>query len=869
MDANYGGMVFDDTERRQQLQNSRYNGIDYIEVDTTPGETHQRVLRVYFIAPGPGAPAGKVDTLLDDLHDNIDAFEILGGDRVRNIRVVSVTRVEDHLELGVDRPGDFSEYRLRITYGGGTPPDDFPLDLFYREAAFNFKAGCPARFDCRRPSIAPPESEADIFVDYMAKDYDSFRQALVDLLPRLIPDWSERRAADQGMMLLELLAYVGDQLSYYQDAVANEAFIETARQRVSVRRHARLIDYDMHEGLSARTVVHIRMATGGMVLDAPSGGDRIVRLTTQSQGLKLSHLIPSSREDDALDSAGAVFEIRIKDPDVLRFHEKLNTLTLYNWRNQVAYLPTGATQADISGDFAGASEWRLRPGDLLLLEERIDPYTGESLTADPNRRHLVRLTDVETIADTFGGPPQAIVTRVHWAEEDALPFRIWISNVTDDGIFLEKVSVGRGNLAIADEGRTYGESMSVGKALDDERRPHGKDEYYPQPPDMVDWKGFKLEERAFRFTLNEGPLAYSIPLDAMTHKPAKALFDDDPRHAQPAVHTIQSYTRSTYPDRPRNWRIVPETLLNSDRFAEDVVVETDNLGRAQLRFGTNEYGAIPDDDSVFKVRYRVGSGAQGNIGADKLNYIVLYDDIGAMQNISSVRNPLPAWGGSPPESMAQVKRLAPAAMRRSLKRAVTEDDYARVTELHDRVARAVAQFRWTGSWHTVFIRVDPKGTTGVTPELRADLMRHVSAYTMTGYDLEIIDPIYVPLELSLEICVAPGYFPSEVEQAVLDVLGNRRLPDGRLGFFHPDRFTFGQTLYISRIYAAVEAVTGVTSIVITGLHRQYAAAADAETEANLARGYIEIGEFAVVRLDNDPDFPENGILHLSMLGGNA
>ncbi|AOY59398.1 uncharacterized protein Dmul_26260 [Desulfococcus multivorans] len=200
---------------------------------------------------------------------------------------------------------------------------------------------------------------------------------------------------------------------------------------------------------------------------------------------------------------------------------------------------------------------------------------------------------------------------------------------------------------------------------------------------------------------------------------------------------------------------------------------------------------------------------------------------------------------------------------------MTEDDYARVTELHDRVARAVAQFRWTGSWHTVFIRVDPKGTTGVTPELRADLIRHVSAYTMTGYDLEIIDPIYVPLELSLEICVAPGYFPSEVEQAVLDVLGNRRLPDGRLGFFHPDRFTFGQTLYISRIYAAVEAVTGVTSVAITGLHRQYAAAADAETEANLARGYIEIGEFAVVRLDNDPDFPENGILHLSMLGGNA
>lgn len=523
MTVDFNGIVFDDTARRQQLQNSRYNGIDYIEVDATPGDTNQRVLRVYFIAPGAEAPAGKVDTMLDDLDGNIDAFDIIGGDRVRHIRVVSVTRIEDHLELWVDRTGDFSDYRLLITYEGGAPPDDFPLDLFYREVAFNFKAGCPARFDCRRPSIAPPEPEAEIFVDYMAKDYDSFRQALVDLLPRLIPDWSERRVADQGMMLLELLAYVGDQLSYYQDAVANEAFIETARQRISVRRLARLIDYDMHEGLSARTVVQIQMAMGAMVLNAPSGGDRIVRLTTQPSGIKLPNLIPSNREDDALNAAGTIFEIKVKDPDVLRFHERLNILTLYNWRNQVAYLPTGATRADILGDFAAYSDWQLRAGDLLLLEELLDPYTGEPLTADPDRRHLVRLIDIETIEDTFASlltGRTVTITRVSWAQEGALPFRIWISNVTDKGTSLEAVSVGRGNLVIADEGRTYGESVNSGSTIVDEARPHGKDEYYPQPPDTADWKGFELGTRAFRFTLNEGPLAHSIPLHSLADTPA-------------------------------------------------------------------------------------------------------------------------------------------------------------------------------------------------------------------------------------------------------------------------------------------------------------------------------------------------------------
>ncbi len=68
-----------------------------------------------------------------------------------------------------------------------------------------------------------------------------------------MPDWQERHIPDIGITLVEILAYVGDYLSYYQDAVATEAYLETARQRISVRRHVRLVDYPMHEGCNART----------------------------------------------------------------------------------------------------------------------------------------------------------------------------------------------------------------------------------------------------------------------------------------------------------------------------------------------------------------------------------------------------------------------------------------------------------------------------------------------------------------------------------------------------------------------------------------------------------------------------------------
>jgi len=49
-------------------------------------------------------------------------------------------------------------------------------------------------------------------------------------------DWNEETEADLGIALVEMLAIVGDQLSYYQDHVASEAFISTASARLGVRK---------------------------------------------------------------------------------------------------------------------------------------------------------------------------------------------------------------------------------------------------------------------------------------------------------------------------------------------------------------------------------------------------------------------------------------------------------------------------------------------------------------------------------------------------------------------------------------------------------------------------------------------------------
>lgn len=81
-------------------------------------------------------------------------------------------------------------------------------------------------------------------IDYMARDYDSLLLSMRGLVENKLPEWEEYKSeADFGNVLLQLFAHMGDILSYYQDRVANESFLGTARERRSIIQHLRLIGY--------------------------------------------------------------------------------------------------------------------------------------------------------------------------------------------------------------------------------------------------------------------------------------------------------------------------------------------------------------------------------------------------------------------------------------------------------------------------------------------------------------------------------------------------------------------------------------------------------------------------------------------------
>jgi predicted phage baseplate assembly protein len=255
----------------------------------------------------------------------------------------------------------------------------------------------------------------------------------------------------------------------------------------------------------------------------------------------------------------------------------------------------------------------------------------------------------------------------------------------------------------------------------------------------------------------------------------------------------------------------------------------------------------------------VGNGTAGNIGANTLAHIVTAEAIAA----NGVTNFLPARGGVNPETIEEVRQRAPSAFRQQ-ERAVTSLDYQEIATRPDvaeacdlDVQRAAATQRWTGSWYTMFLTIDRLKGREVDNSFETKLRGCMERFRMAGEDLEVDGPRYVPLEIVMGVCVKPGYFFSDVARELLDVFSNRVLPDGRLGVFHPDNFSFGQPVFLSSLIATAQNVTGVESVSVKKFQRQ-----GIDTNEAILAGSLKLGRLEIARLDNDRNFPERGVFTL-------
>ncbi len=294
-------------------------------------------------------------------------------------------------------------------------------------------------------------------------------------------------------------------------------------------------------------------------------------------------------------------------------------------------------------------------------------------------------------------------------------------------------------------------------------------------------------------------------------------------------------------------------LLNSTPLEPAFVAEMSADGTTSLRFGDGQQGLRPAPGSSFYARYRVGNGVAGNMGAEGIAHIV-----SNQRNIVGISNPLPAMGGLDPESIEEVRQQAPAKLQVQ-QRAVTPGDYVEIAQRHPEVRQATTTIRWIGGIPTVFLAVERSARRPVDADFQSNLFGYMQPFRLAGYDLVIKGPVYVSLEIEMTVTIKPGYFRNDVKSALLNIFSNRVLPNGRPGLFHPDNFTFGQTVYISPLYAAALAVQGVDCVEFTTFQRQ-----NRPDPQALRDGMLNLARVEIARIDNDPYFPDHGILRINL-----
>ncbi len=489
-----------------------------------------------------------------------------------------------------------------------------------------------------------------------------------------------------------------------------------------------------------------------------------------------------------------------------------NELTAYQWDENDTCLLVGSTFLHVTGhhqndlpldDFTNP---QVRGKWVILKTNPVDASV-------PVRTWLVRLIKVDDAGATLVDPLTGTnLTRLEWDPAYALPFEMELPTL-----------VVRGNIVPATAGETLEAFFEIEPNPQAALLPPLQPAHLPTTNTLYNenFSAFAVERSALLFTLPG-----SEERDVVSHGPTL-------EHASPEVRVMDG-TRvlgNWVTDSEWEWKRamlgVSSSLPTDKHFTIDDgswrrvssyrrVDETDTVqefvhfdyanGRgASVQFGNDLFGEQPTRGMQFRTVYRLGRGRGDNVGANSLTE---FDPAAPLTFVIAVTNPLGITDNEfaaddlqfglanavDPESFADVRHVAPDAFRAETFRAVRAEDYAAAVEKLRWVQRAGAQFRWTGSWLTLFATPDPKGSFTLTEEQRIDLERQLNRYRLAGRETYGLNPKFANLDLEIHICVAPTSYIGDVKEAVLEALFGQRGVRPRPGFFSPDNWTFGDSV---------------------------------------------------------------------------
>jgi hypothetical protein len=736
-----------------------WQGITFLSMDTTvPG--FAAVVTVHLTLPASNMTE--------------DSVQVTGGRRiVLAAPEIIVVNGSQTIEVRFVERGDHSPYTIRLLDGG-----DDPLHPFFAEAQFGFYIDCETG-DCRPQTLLPPRPVArPPAIDTRFKDFNGFMRMLSEWVRVSNPDWTDLASASQERMLMELVAHQGDMLSYYQDRVANEAFVATASERHSLRQHATLLGYPVFEGQAASAMLAFEVDSAGFVPE----GLAVENKRLHGERRVVFSVTRRTRVDPANNASAIVFAAWPGAPAAV-IAAGTTRLLLFG---QSYALIAGARVAIVQGPSTHLATitavrlielpgWVADPADPLLPVDR--PLT--EITLDTGIGADLRPWDA------------AVPLRLHVNLADATHGERKVSTINPSSAPPVDLD---GTFALMHRNST------VVRAL----------------------RGDVLVPQLRALLVPEGPVIHEVDGRGRSRPAIEVFVDGEPWTREDHLHGSQSfdthYTAGT-DNQGRLWLQFGDGVRGRD-------VEVVEVAPAVFR-----------PLASLRLEYRIGEPLDGNCARDTITEPVQPIDPGFAAIHDTITNVTEGAGGRRTDTLDEIRDGIPTSLTHgALERAVSLADYAAVARLVPGVSRAAAK-SIGGPFNTVLVLIDADDEANLNDVLRQRVWQRVDELRMAGREHFVEPADYVPLRVGLVLCINPGFLRHEVRDRVLAQL--RPGTDDRPGYFHPDNLTFGQDLESGDLIPFVQAIPGVRSVKLTAFCRLDAPVVTVEDRIDL--GSTEVG----------------------------
>lgn len=702
-------------------------------------------------------------------------------------------------------------------------------------------------------------------------DWRTIRRALLAgrASETALAGWQPSDTQDLGVMIAEWWATIGEILEFYNDEIANEGFLATARQDVSVTRLIGLLGYRPRPALAATATLGGILA-GQQAITLPMGFavESIPAPGQQPQTFELdaaTTLLPGGRtkaqpaaalaspEAGVLLLDGRVPGIAVGDRLRLRIPggDRLLSVTAID----PADATPGQTRLRYTADAAIPAGTTARACRIERATQALPLWTFIGSAIVGNDVHLAGLSRAvaagSPVLVTAPGTPARLAT------VSAVADVIWYANATNaahpetsPGANGLPVPHTRLTLASALTGYTaaavtiYTGWVELGRLVD-------------QPP--AAWNGSPATLAAiaparFSAAIAAPALAASasgpgVPATlnadagaatgALTVDPAFAGF-------APLAAPIDVITNLLMLTRGKS---VPHEVIGSGDariagqsfvlakapvsyrrqgagYASGVIIRVDG---APWREVASFYGQPADaaiytlrEDEGGKTRVSFGDGVNGRrlpsggdnvvatyrygAGAEAPDAARLTRLPAPFPGLAKVLNPVAASGGADAQSASSIRHYAPRSVL-TLDRAVSVADFEAFAATAADPDRVRAVWAWDEVRQRTAVTVYIAGGPGKLVDVRTAL----AAVGDPSRPVSVAAAVPVPLYLLLSLAIAPGYESAPIIAAATEAL------IGADGLFSPARLGIGQPLFASDISAAVLAVPGVVTLLAARL----------------------------------------------------